>query len=90
MKKRLNKQYKICVKGTNGYIDDSIFHYYGAAQLVGVFKHKCNKIITAIESRGHVSDVWMSSEKDVGIRIQEIIPTTNVIIGIYWIWVQED
>ena len=90
MKKWLNKQYKICARGSNGYINDSAFYYHGAKQLVEVLKVKCNKIITNIENRGHVSDVGMSSEKDIGIRIQEIIPTTNVIIGIYWIWVQED
>ena len=65
MKKWLDKQYKICARGSNGYINDSAFYY-------------------------HASDVHMSSETDIGIRIQEIIPTTNVIIGIYWIWVQED
>lgn len=90
MKKWLNKQYKICARGTNGYISDSIFAYHGTEQLVEVLKGKGNKIITNIENRGHVSDVYMSSETDIGIRIQEIIPMTNVIIGIYWVWVQED
>ena len=90
MKKWLDKQYKICARGSNGYINDSAFYYHGAHQLVEVLKVKCNKIITNIENRGHVSDVCMSSETDIGICIHEIIPTTNVIIGIYWVWIQED
>ena len=90
MKKRLDKRYKICARGSNGYIHDSIFAYHGTEQLVSILKDKCNNIITCIKKGGHVSNVYMSSEKDIGICIQEIIPTTNVIIGIYWIWVQED
>lgn len=90
MKKWLNKQYKICARGSDGYFNDSFFHYEGTAQLVEVLKDKGNRIIANIKNRGHVSNVCMSSEKDVGICIQEVIPMTNVIIGIYWIWVQED